>query len=66
MPLASDIEPHINDASLILPAVPQNPTGTTIPKEELENLRPVLKENKSALAMRRKLYVFLSPNVLDA
>ncbi|MCW3109837.1 MAG: aspartate aminotransferase, partial [Segetibacter sp.] len=58
MPLAADIKPHINGATLICLCSPQNPTGTTLRKEELEKICDlVLEENKSRCKGEKKLYV---------
>jgi aspartate aminotransferase len=58
MPLASDIEPHINGATLICLCSPQNPTGTTLRKDELEKICDlVLNENKRRVGDEKKLYV---------
>lgn len=58
MPLASDIAPHIRDASLLCLCTPQNPTGTTMPRFELEAICDmVLRENESRAAGEKKLYV---------
>ncbi|MGI8633936.1 MAG: pyridoxal phosphate-dependent aminotransferase, partial [Segetibacter sp.] len=58
MPLASDIEKHINGATLICLCSPQNPTGTTLRKEELEKICDlVLEENKRRTDGEKKLYV---------
>lgn len=56
MPTAKDIAPHIKDAALICLCTPQNPTGTTLAKEELEAICDlVLEEN--ARRGDKKLYV---------
>ena len=58
MPLASDIEKHINGATLICLCSPQNPTGTTLGKEELEKICDlVLSENRRRTDADKKLYV---------
>jgi len=58
MPLASDIEPHLKGATLLCLCSPQNPTGTTFSKEELEKICDlVLAENKSRSESEKKLYV---------
>ncbi len=58
MPLACDIERNIKGASLICLCTPQNPTGTTLGKEELEKIcEIILHENKSRAKDERKLYV---------
>lgn len=57
MPTAADIAPHLEGAALLCLCTPQNPTGTTLVKAELEKICDmVLQENK----MRgdgKKLYV---------
>lgn len=56
MPTAADIEPYISTATLICLCTPQNPTGTTLPKEELEKICDlVIEENKKREG--KKLYV---------
>jgi aspartate aminotransferase len=58
MPLASDIAPHISGAALICLCSPQNPTGTTLPREELEKIcELVLEENSLRGKDDKKLYV---------
>jgi len=58
MPLATDIEPHLKGATLLCLCSPQNPTGTTFSKEELEKICDlVLVENKSRGENDKKLYV---------
>jgi aspartate aminotransferase len=58
MPLASDIALHINGATLLCLCSPQNPTGTTLLKEELEKIcNLVLEENKRRGDGEKKLYV---------
>lgn len=58
MPLASHIEPHISGATLICLCSPQNPTGTTLLKEELEKICDlVLEENTKRGDTDKKLYV---------
>ncbi|RYE40613.1 MAG: aminotransferase class I/II-fold pyridoxal phosphate-dependent enzyme, partial [Sphingobacteriales bacterium] len=47
MPTAEQIAPHIDGATLICLCTPQNPTGTTLPKQELEKICDlVIEENK--------------------
>jgi aspartate aminotransferase len=56
MPTAEDIAPHIDGASLICLCTPQNPTGTTLSKDELEKICDlVIAENKRREG--KKLYV---------
>ncbi len=58
MPLASDIEPHIKNAVLICLCTPQNPTGTTLQKNELEKICDlILNENKKRSIEEKKLYL---------
>jgi aspartate aminotransferase len=58
MPSAGDIEPHIKGASLICLCSPQNPTGTTITKKDLETICDmVLKENESRGVNEKKLFM---------
>lgn len=58
MPTAEEIAPHIKGAALLCLCTPQNPTGTTLSKEELEKICDlVLEENKSRGAEEKKLYV---------
>ncbi len=58
MPTAADIAPHIAGASLLALCTPQNPTGTTFFKSELEKICDlVLEENKQRGPDARKLYV---------
>ena len=55
---AEDIRPHIKEATLISLCSPQNPTGTTFRKEELEAICDmVLAENKRRGDGEKKLYV---------
>ena len=58
MPLAADIAPHVPGATLLCLCSPQNPTGTTLLKEELEKICDlVLEENKKRGQSEKKLYV---------
>ncbi len=58
MPTASDLKPFISDAVLISLCSPQNPTGTTFRKEELEAICDmVIEENKRRVDGQKKLYV---------
>ncbi len=58
MPTAADIAPHIEGATLITLCTPQNPTGTTFNKIELEKICDlVLEENKKRRPDEKKLYV---------
>jgi aspartate aminotransferase len=58
MPTAEEIRPHISGATLISLCTPQNPTGTTLQKEELEKICDlVLEENERRGGDEKKLYV---------
>src|SRR5690606_8055676 len=58
MPTAEEIRPHIQSASLISLCSPQNPTGTTFRKEELEKICDlVLEENERRGDDEKKLYM---------
>ncbi len=58
MPTAEDIAPHIKGATLLCLCTPQNPTGTTLSEEVLEQICDmVLEENNSRPADAKKLFV---------
>lgn len=58
MPTASAIRPYIKEAVLISLCSPQNPTGTTFRKEELEDICDmVIEENERRGDGEKKLYV---------
>lgn len=58
MPTVEEIKPHLPGAVLLCLCTPQNPTGTTLSKETLEQICDlVLEENKRRGADERKLYV---------
>ncbi|RYG54540.1 MAG: aminotransferase class I/II-fold pyridoxal phosphate-dependent enzyme [Chitinophagaceae bacterium] len=58
MPTAKDLAPHISGASLISLCSPQNPTGTTFTKKDLEDICDlVLEENTRRGPGEKKLYV---------
>lgn len=58
MPTADEIRPHIKGATLLSLCSPQNPTGTTMSKEELEQICDmVLQENASRGEKEKKLFV---------
>lgn len=58
MLVADDIRPHIKDAVLLSLCSPQNPTGTTFRKKDLEDICDmVVKENKRRGDREKKLYV---------
>lgn len=58
MPDANDLRPHIRGATMLCLCSPQNPTGTTIRKKDLEAICDmILVENASRGAEEKKLYV---------
>jgi len=58
MPTAADIAPHIQGAALLCLCTPQNPTGTTLGKEELAKICDlVIAENERRGEHEKKLYV---------
>lgn len=58
MPSAASIRPHVKGATLIALCSPQNPTGTTFGKKQLEEICDlVLEENASRSENEKKLYV---------
>jgi len=58
MPTAKDIAPFLTDATLMALCSPQNPTGTTFPKHELEAICDmVLAENVRRGDNEKKLYL---------
>lgn len=58
MPTATDIAPHLEGAVLLCLCSPQNPTGTTFGKEQLEAICDlVIAENAKRGADEKKLYV---------
>jgi len=58
MPTAEDIRPHIKEATLISLCSPQNPTGTTFSKKELEAICDlVLEENTRRGEKEKKVYI---------
>lgn len=58
MPTAEEIARNIKGATLLCLCSPQNPTGTTLEKEELEKICAlVIKENESRKEGEKKLYV---------
>jgi aspartate aminotransferase len=58
MPSAEDIRPHIQDATLICLCSPQNPTGTTMSKRDLEAICDmILEENAKRSGKQKKLYL---------
>lgn len=58
MPTVADIKPHIDGAVLLCLCTPQNPTGTTMNRETLEEICDlILEENKKRTGNARKLYL---------
>lgn len=58
MPTAQELAPHIKGASLLCLCTPQNPTGTTLSKENLQEICDlVITENNSRAEGEKKLYV---------
>jgi aspartate aminotransferase len=58
MPTANNIKPHIKGATLLCLCTPQNPTGTMIPKAELEKICDmILEENRSRAEGEKKLFL---------
>jgi aspartate aminotransferase len=58
MPTAAQIAPHLKGAALLCLCSPQNPTGTTITKAELEKICDlVLQENNRRQPGEKKLYL---------
>lgn len=58
MPTVADIAPHIKGATMLCLCSPQNPTGTTLSKESLEQICDlILEENKSRSDDEKKLYL---------
>lgn len=58
MPTAKELKPFIKEATLISLCSPQNPTGTTFHKKDLEDICDmVLEENKRRKDGEKKLYV---------
>jgi len=58
MPTAAEIAPHIKGATLLALCSPQNPTGTTFTKKDLQDIcRLVVAENARRGAGEKKLYL---------
>lgn len=58
MPTADDIRPYIKEACFLALCSPQNPTGTTFRKEELEAIcKMIVEENNRRGEGEKKLYV---------
>lgn len=58
MPTAAQVAPHLAGASLLCLCTPQNPTGTTLPRAEMEQIcHLVLAENARRGPGEKKLYV---------
>lgn len=58
MPVAADIKPHLEGATLLALCSPQNPTGTAFGKEALQEICDmVAAENKRRKPEEKKLYI---------
>lgn len=57
MPKADDLKPYLHDAALLCLCTPQNPTGTTLPKEELNKMCEMIIEENKRRGDGKKLYV---------
>lgn len=58
MPTAEDLRPHIKEAVFLALCSPQNPTGTTFRKDELQAIcELVVEENRRRGENEKKLYV---------
>lgn len=58
MPLSDDIAKHIKGTVLICLCTPQNPTGTTLQKDELEKICDlIIEENESRSGKDKKVYL---------
>ncbi len=57
MPKAEDIHPHLEGATLLALCSPQNPTGTTFSKEDLEEICDMVIEENKKRGEGRKLIV---------
>jgi aspartate aminotransferase len=58
MPTTQDLKPYIKDAVFLALCSPQNPTGTTFRKEELQAICDmIVEENKRRSDNEKKLYV---------
>lgn len=57
MPTAENIAPHISGAALLCLCTPQNPTGTTLAKAELEKICDLVLEENKRRGDGKKLYV---------
>ncbi len=58
MPTAKDIETHIKDAALLCLCTPQNPTGTTLTRQDFSDIcKLIIEENKRRGENEKKLYL---------
>lgn len=57
MPTAADIAPHLEGAALLCLCTPQNPTGTTLARTELEKICDLVLEENKMRGDGKKLYV---------
>ncbi|TDH20868.1 aminotransferase class I/II-fold pyridoxal phosphate-dependent enzyme [Segetibacter sp. 3557_3] len=57
MPTAEQIAPHLDGATLLCLCSPQNPTGTTLQKEDLERICDLVIAENAKRGTGKKLYV---------
>lgn len=57
MPVAADIKPHLSEISFIALCSPQNPTGTTFKKAELQEICDLIVAENKRRGDGKKLYV---------
>ena len=57
MPVARDLREHVRSASLLALCSPQNPTGTTFKKQDLEEICDLVIEENKRRGDGKKLYV---------
>lgn len=58
LPIASELEPHLSDATLLALCSPLNPTGTVFSKDQLEAICDlIVAENKRRLPSQKPLYL---------
>jgi aspartate aminotransferase len=57
MPTAASLEPHIADAVLLCLCTPQNPTGTTLQKDELKKICDLIVAENQRRGDAKKIYL---------
>src|SRR5687768_2482716 len=57
MPTAADLKPYIGEASLIALCSPQNPTGTTFRKKDLEEICELIVAENERRGDKKKVYL---------